>query len=85
MRNKKQFPKWVKDFRAYCGANDLTVSDVSERTGIAMSTIGCYRTGKKRPGLKNCKRIKDGIGFDMFEALYLSYQEEEEEKCQKQG
>lgn len=85
MKNKKQFPKWVMDFRIYCAEHQLTVADVSEHTGIAQSTIGCYRTGKKRPGLKNSKRIKDGIGFDMYQALYLSYQEEEKKKCQKQG
>lgn len=84
MRDKKQFPKWAKSFRLFCAKNDLTVSDVSERTGISTTAIGCYRTGKKRPGLRSCKKIKDGIGFDMYEALYLTYQEEEN-KCLKQG
>ena len=84
MRNKKQFPKWAKSFRLFCAQHDLTVADVSELTGISMTAIGCYRTGKKRPGLKSCKKIKDGIGFDMYEALYLTYQEEESE-CLKQG
>ncbi len=83
MKDIKTLPKWSIEFRTYCTRNGLTAEDVQKKTGISSTSISHYRTGKKRPSLKFCNKIKEGIGFDMYKALYESYQEEME--CQNEN
>lgn len=78
MKKNHEIPKWSIDFRVFCTKEGLTVKDVSERTGIGLTAVSSYRTGKKRPTVKTCRKIKEGIGFDMYKALYEAYLEEQE-------
>ena len=78
MKKSHEIPKWSIDFRVFCTKEGLTIKDVSEKTGICLTTIVYYRTGKKRPTIRSCNKIKQGIGFDMYKALYEAYLEEQE-------
>lgn len=78
MKRKKDIPKWAIEFRVFCARKDLTVEDVANFTGLSRTIVSLYRVGKKRPSLKSCEKMKKGIGFDMYKALYESYREENE-------
>ena len=77
MKNKGILPKWSFEFKMYCKKHKLTIKDVHNITGIGTTSITNYRTGKKRPSLKTCEKLKEAIGFDMYKALYESYKEGE--------
>lgn len=76
MKVKKELPQWSVEFRTYCTRNQLTIDDVSKKTGISKTAICNYRMGTKRPTLDSCNKIKKNIGFDMYEALYMAYKED---------
>lgn len=61
------------------------MKDVAEKAGIGVTTVSHYRTGKKLPRMNTCAKLKKGIGFDMYKALYESYLEEQENEDGQQS
>ena len=78
MVEELDIPQWSMDFRIFLARTGLNVKKVSEITGLSYSTVNNFTLGTKRPGIKSCDKIKNGIGFDMLKALYLSDKKERE-------
>lgn len=72
-------PEWSMELRLYMARTGLNVKRVAALTGLSNGTVSNFMHGTKRPNIKSCDKIKDGIGFDMLEALYLSDKKEREE------
>lgn len=85
MKKNHEIPKWAIEFRTFCMKEGLTSREVSERTGIGSTSLSYYRTGRRRPTAKACNKIKEGIGFDMYKALYEAYLEEKENEDGKKS
>ena len=72
-------PQWAMELRVYMARMGLTVKKAAKLTGLSSSTVSNFMYGYKRPSVKSCDKIKNGIGFDMIKALYLSDMKEREE------
>lgn len=72
MRLRYDVPKWSIEFKLFCMKNGMKAVDVAEKTGVSLGSIQAYYIGVKTPRKATCDKIKDTIGFDMEEAIYLS-------------
>lgn len=78
MRLRYDVPKWSIKFKLYCMENGMKAVDVAEKTGVSLGSIQAYYIGAKTPRKPTCDKIKNTIGFDMEEAIFLSNRAKEE-------
>ncbi len=45
----------------------ITIQELSERTGISISSLSMYENGKRVPSIKNIKLIANGLEVDVDE------------------
>ena len=45
----------------------ITIQELSERTGISISSLSMYENGKRVPSIKNIKLIANGLDVDVDE------------------
>lgn len=76
MVKELDIPQWSMEFRVFLARTGLNIKKVSEMTGISIASISSYTRGERKPSTKNCKKIKEAVGFDLLEAKYRSEKEE---------
>ncbi len=47
----------------------LSLTEVSEKTNVAISTISRYKNGIRNPNLKNICKLAEGLGVDIDELV----------------
>ncbi len=52
---------------------NLTLKDVSEKSGLSIVSLSFYETDKKKPSLVNMQKLATGLNCD-FEELYEVWQ-----------
>lgn len=61
-REKYGVPWFTNWFRRTLGEKQMTIEQLSEKTGIAETTLMYYRTGVRNPTLKNFLTVVEALG-----------------------
>lgn len=57
--------KLIDDLIAFCDANELSINEVSRRSGLPVATVSRVLNKKFDPKLSTLQKIGAGIGLDL--------------------
>lgn len=61
---KPKYPKFAEDLRIWRKEAGVTQKELSEKTGISLSSITKYETGERHPREEQLDKIFDALGLE---------------------